>query len=292
MKRNEEITKLSGDILIDITDDRIPLHNILLKASRLSLLLDMPDNVALFKNWAQNAEQYQFIVSSYQANIEAAKDSDFSLSSANPGQFVLPTQGNSMERTGIRNNARKAAEYLGTFRTETYSFALGIYQKWQFGNIAESIFEKKRRRVEPVLTKIFPDANKRLNSIELNVNSTNPEDWKNAVTSCRTLLMDIADILNPPEKPEDKDKYLNRLKDFVSPLIKSETKGKLVKSYFDELKKRIEYTSNLTQGSAHKERPRLEEAENVVLYTYLLIADLMEIYQQEEAARELNANLN
>lgn len=292
MKRNEEITKLSADILTDITDDRIPLHIILLKASRLSLLLDMPDNVVLFRDWAKHAEQLQFVVSSYQPNIDAAKDRDFSLSSANPGQFVFPTHGNAIERTAIRNNAGQATEYLANYRTETYSFALNIYQKWQFGNIAESIFEKKRRKIEPVLTEIFPDINQRLNSIELNINSSNPEDWKNAVASCRTLLMDIADILNPAEKPEDKQKYINRLKDFVSPLISSETRGKLIKSYFDEIKKRIEYTANLTQGSAHKERPLLDEAENVVLYTYLLVADLMGIYQQEEVASELSTNLN
>lgn len=94
--------------------------------------------------------------------------------------------------------------------------------------------------------------------------------------------MDIADILNPAEKPEDKGKYNQRLKDFVAPTIDSTTKRKLIKSYFDELKKRIEYTSNLTQGSAHQDRPILEEAENVVLYTYLLIADLMEIFEQNK----------
>ncbi|HYT41617.1 MAG TPA: hypothetical protein VEP90_04685 [Methylomirabilota bacterium] len=279
MKRNEEITKLSEEILTDITNDLIPLHNILLKASRLSLLLDLPDNVTLFKDWAKHAERLQFIFSSFQANIEAAKDRDIYMSSANPAQFLVAPTGNIIERTAIRKSASEVAEYLATYRTETYNFALGIYQKWQFGNIAESIFEKKRRKVEPVLTKIFPDADQRLNSIELNINSTNPEDWKNAVASCRTLIMDIADVLNPAEKPEDKPKYINRLKDFVSPLIRSETKNKLVKSYFDEIKKRIEYISNLTQGSAHKERPILEEAENIVLYTYLLIADLMEIYQ-------------
>src|SRR5438067_13852598 len=110
MKRNEEITKLSEDILTDITGDLIPLHNILLKASRLSLLLDMPDYVALFKDWAKNAGQYQFILSSYQDAMEAARDRDVSLSSSNPSQFVFPTTGNAMERTAIRNNASKVAE--------------------------------------------------------------------------------------------------------------------------------------------------------------------------------------
>src|SRR5438552_502696 len=83
---------------------------------------------------------------------------------------------------------------------------------------------------------------------------------KNAVTSYINILINITNILNPAKKTDDKGRYINRLKEFVSPLMKRETKGKLVKSYFDELKRRIEYTSNLTQGSAHTDRPILEEA--------------------------------
>ena len=33
MERNNEILQLAEEIMIDITNDRIPLHNILLKAS-------------------------------------------------------------------------------------------------------------------------------------------------------------------------------------------------------------------------------------------------------------------
>lgn len=118
---------------------------------------------------------------------------------------------------------------LSYYRAETYNFVLNIYTKSQFGNIAESIFEKKRMKADTNLRKIFPDINQRLNSIEQNIKSDNPEDWKNSVISCRTLLMEIADILNPPKTSEEKSKFINRLKDYVSPKIPSETKGKLVK---------------------------------------------------------------
>ena len=148
----------------------------------------------------------------------------------------------------------------------------------KFGNIAESIFERKRRKIEPVLREIFPDVEQRLNSIEQNIRSTNAEDWKSAFVSCRTLFIDIADVINPPRSKEEKEKYINRLKEFISPKIAGSTKKNLLESCLEEVKIRIELTVDSTQGSAHSIRPKLPDAENIVLYTYLIIADLLEIY--------------
>ena len=282
MKKNEEILQLSEEILIDITDDRLPLYNVLLKASRLSLLLDLPKNVDFFKVWAKFAEQNSFIIGSFQVNMEAAKDPNISLASSSTSPWANTVHNNSWERREIRKNTDQVISYLAQYRTETYNFVMGIYTKWKFGSVAESIFEKKRSRTEPVLRGLFPDINQRLNSIEQNINSDNPEDWKNSTVSCRTLLADIADIFNPPKDAKEKDQYINRLKDFISPKILSKTKKKLVNTYFDELKSRIEHTSDLTQGGAHKNRPQKNEAEDVILFTYLAIADLMDVYSNRQ----------
>lgn len=282
MTRNEEITNLANEIMLDIIQDRLPLNNILLKTSKLSLLVDIPTNVKLFSDWANFAEQNLFRISSYNVNMDAAKDPDVSVKSSNASEHV--TWGitkNFNERNNIRQNAQQVVGFLAKYRTETYNFALGIHNKWNFGNIAESIFEKKRKRVEPILNNIFPDINQRLNSIERNLNDENDEGWKNAVVSCRTLLMDLADVLNPVNDSTENNKYINRLKDYISPKIKSETKKKLVKTYLEELKSRIEYTSDLTQGAAHKLRPLLNEAEDIVLYTYLVVSELMEAQATE-----------
>lgn len=286
MNRNEEITLLANEIMIDITNSRLPLHNILLKASRLSLLLDMPDNVKIFQDWARIAEQNQFIVETFLSNIEAAKDPSVSLSSANPNENVAGFAGlniprNNSERNNLRLTATKVIATLSNYRTQTYGFASGVYHKWQFGNVAESIFERKRARVEPTLNKIFPDAKERLNSIEQNLRSKNSEDWKNAVASCRALLMDIADLLNPPRNEEEKNMYINRLKGYLAARTSSTTKKKLLGTLIEELNKRVQYTVGLTQGGAHKDRPSLADAENVVLYTYLVISELLEVYDQK-----------
>lgn len=282
MTRNEEITALAEEIMLDITNNRIPLHNALLKASRLSLLIDMPKNVDLFKEWAKYAEQNSFVVETYKSTIESAKDRDVAISSANPYQTVYNPMGNFMERSGIRSEAKNVVGFLAKYRTEAYNFASQVFTKWRFGNIAESVFEKKRKRVEPTLREIFPDADQRLNSIEQNIASRNPEDWKNAVISCRTLFLDIADILSPTKPGEDKKNYINRLKNFVSPKLTGKTKKNLLDTLFEELKNRIEFTSDLTQGSAHKDRPTITDSENIVLYTYLIISELIEIYNSRK----------
>jgi hypothetical protein len=257
VNKNQEILSLAEEIMLDITNNRIHLYNILLKASRLSLLIDLPDNVKFFKEWAKYAEQNQFIQDTFQINMQAA------------------TSANVFERNNLRTVSQQMTQFIAHYRTETYDFALGIYTKWKFGNIAETVFEKKRKKVQPILLKVFPDINQRFNSIEQNLNSANGEDWKNAITSCRTLLMDIADLLNPPSDAEDKGKYINRLKEFISPKLTSDTKISLMDNLLEEIKSRIELTVGLTQGGAHKTRPTLDQAEDVVLYTYLILSELM-----------------
>lgn len=278
MKRSEEITTLAYEILVDISDRRTPLHVSLLKASRLSQLLDMPTNVTLFQRWAEDAETMEFAVGSFNSAMEAARDPNISYAGGN--QYYVPPS-NILERTDIRTNTEAKVRKLATYKTVTYDFVMGIYTSWQFGNIAESIFERKRKRIEPILPEILTDVQSRLNSIEQNLRSENSEDWKNAVASCRALLMDLADTLMPPKEKVDKGKYIARLQTYISPL-NSKTKKSLLETLLDEIKLRIEYTMNLTQGAAHKDRPAKEGAEDVVLYTYLLLGEIAAIFESRK----------
>lgn len=277
MKRNEEITTLANEILLDISNNRSPLHVALLKASRLSSLLDIPGNVTLFKDWAKNAEAMEFSVGSFQSKMEASKDPNISYAGGN--QYYIP-HGNFLERMGIRKETEDKAKLIASYRAETYNFVSDIYTRWQFGNMAESIFDKKRRRVEPVFPEIVPDIQSRLNSIEQNLRSDNPEDWKNAVSSCRALIMDVANKLSPPTTSEEKGKYISRLQTYLSPLA-SKTKKALLRTLLDEIKLRIEYTMDLTQGGSHSDRPLKEKAEDVVLYTYLLLSEIAEVHKSK-----------
>lgn len=288
INKKNYIVNLAAEIIDDITSNRIPLYNIILKTSRLAFELNFQDTFNQLKEWAVNAEKNQFISESYRDELQAAKDPDISVSSANPYQHVISPLGNIQERTKVTSQARSAVSVLAGYRKECYTFAVGIYTKWQFGNIAESIFDRKRDRTEPILNNIFPDSNQRLQSIDSNLQSSNPEDWKNAVSSCRALLMDLADALKPEtekDQQQEGDTYKKRIKEYIRENTSSTTKKKHISNFLEEIDKRINTTLALIQGPSHKSRPAKIDAENTVLYTYLLVSDLMEIHPslQEES---------
>jgi len=284
MKNSEEITSLAYEILVDLSENRVPIHCTLLKASRLAMITNDSKNRSVFQEMSKYAETATFLVETFQSSVDAARDPNISLSSANPNQY-LRNWGNSnaIERSALRKSAIERASSIAGYRSSTYEYSMNIYQKYRLGNTAETIFEKKRERTDPILTTIFPDINDRLNTIDSNIKSTRQEDWKNAVSSCRTLLMDLADILNPSTKElTNKTKYINRLKDFVSTKEDSDSRKKYLGNYIEELKERIQDTVDLTQGPSHQVRPSLESAEDIVLMTYLLISDLLVIYTYDK----------
>lgn len=282
LSKKDRVIILSREILDDIIDDKIKLSKILLKASELSSLLDIEKNINLFKTWSKDAEYKEFILNTYSSDMKAAQDPSFSINSANPNQFVSPYLGNYQERQGLRTNASTSVSVLSAYRTETYNFVLGVHNKWKFGSISEAIFENKRKETDSLLNKYFPDSKDLLKSISENITSTNPKSWKAAVTLCRSLLMDIADIVKLPEDKNSQINYINIIKNFISPKIKSETKRKLIKTELEELKKRIECVSDLTQGSAHKDSPLKRQAEDVIIHTYLVLCDIMQLYDERE----------
>ncbi len=282
MGKNEEIETLALSILDDLTEGTVHLHAIMLKASKLSLLVNLPKNVEHFKKWASEIEPLEFTISSFASSMNAAVDPNVSHNST-----LSITHHNSGERHGLRKKAEEATAQVAIYRSATYNYALGVYNNAKYGNLAESIFEKKRNRAEPLLRLYFADIEQRMNSIEGNINSKEPEDWANAVTSCRRLFMDLANELNPINGSKDSDeKYIDRLKDIISPKIESKSGKKLMKTMLDEMKARIEATIKKTQSSAHVYKPTLEEAEDIVLYSYMIIADIIIFHHKKIGSEE------
>jgi len=83
-----------------------------------------------------------------------------------------------------------------------------------------------------------------------NLASENPEDWSNAVHSCRRVLEDLADALFPPSDEvrtrggkqikSGKENYINRLVAFVEDRSGSERFSELVGSHLDFLGDRLD----------------------------------------------------
>ncbi|TYS62556.1 hypothetical protein FZC76_20725 [Sutcliffiella horikoshii] len=136
------------------------------------------------------------------------------------------------------------------------------------------------------MTEISTEAVRRFVSVHENLRSTNAEDWANAVHSCRRILKDIADVLYPPMKEPvlagertikiGEDQVINRLIQYVESKSSSNRYEELVGSHLKYLGERLDSVYGAANKGTHAE-VSLEEAERYIIYTYLLIGDLLSL---------------
>lgn len=240
-------------------------------------------------------KEYMFpeTVAELEAELESARDQmkvafdkDVSVTSANPDQYVISPIGNSFERYGLRQLITEKSKKVDQLKVAYYNYALGVFYELKFENITEEIFQKRKLLVDKYLGENLPETFKKFVSVYENLGSGNEEDWANAVHSCRRVIKDIADFLYPPSDLEieiegkkvklDNERYIIRLKQYIKGKSDSKNFLKIVGSHLDFIWDRIDaiYKSS-TQGS-HTKVTR-EEAERYVIYSYLLLGDILSL---------------
>lgn len=325
----KEATELSEEILRNIELSEIALGDIALKASRLARLLNddkmrqvmqyeaggyptagsgIPSDIwelavaagrtfekeikGEMKNKAyrNSIADLELSVASLESGLSAAADVPSSVQSANPRQTLFPSSGNQMERYSLRSNASLAANRLAARRQFIYDFAMRVNLELKFSGIADDIFSRVRERVDAIIGTTIPESVRKLTSVHDNLQSDNPEDWSNAVHTCRRLLKDLADAVFPPT--EDRvvdtgsakktirlgpDSWVNRLVAFVESHSDSERFQEIVGSHLDYLGNRLDGVANAASKGTHTDIVDKAEADRYVIFTYLLVADILSL---------------
>lgn len=220
--------------------------------------------------------------------LHAAQDRDVSVTSANPYQHVHAPVGNWNERKQIRDASQKAAKRLSARRTLIYQYALAKHYELKFSGIADDIFSRIRERVDSAIGSVVPGAINKLSAVHDNLRSDNPEDWSNAVHSCRRILQDLADAIYPPREDKvieaggksktiklGKDNYINRIIAFVEDRSMSERFSHIVGSHLAFLGDRLDSVFQAAQKGSHDVILSQLEADRYVVYTYLTVGDVI-----------------
>lgn len=238
--------------------------------------------------YATSIEELEQELKSFEAALAAAHDPDVSVSSANPSQMVWNPVGNKFERDTIRTSAAGAQRRLSSRRSFIYSYALRRHYEVKFSGIADDIFSRIREKVDHAIGENIPDAVQKLTAVYENLQSDNPEDWSNAVHSCRRLLQDLADTLYPARTDaavEDNgkqkiiklgpDNYINRLIAFLEERATSERFTEIVGSHLKFIGERLDSVFKAAQKGSHAKIVSREEADRYVVYTYLVTGDIL-----------------
>lgn len=171
-----------------------------------------------------------------------------------------------------------------------YNYALGVFYELEFGNITEGIFQKRKLLVDKFLSEKLPEAFKKFVSIYENLRSENKENWASAVHSCRCIIKDIADFLYPPSNQEiqvgsgkekrkiklNEENYIARLKQYIKGKTSSKKFLAVVGSSLEYIGDRIDAIYGASTKGTHSEVSQ-EEAERYVIYTYLLLGDILSL---------------
>lgn len=220
--------------------------------------------------------------------LSAAADPNVSISSSNPHQFVNYPQGNAMERTAIVNSIRENQNTIQKIKGNLYNYILTIYNKLMYGNIVEDTFTKSRLLVNEKLASICPKTIEKFVAVYNNMDSDNPEDWANAVHSCRRILLDLADALYPPKENPiivngksikvGQDQYINRLVQFIDSKKGSKTYSQIIGADLASIGERIDAIYNASNKGTHVDVQK-DEASRYIIHTYLLISDIISLIE-------------
>lgn len=327
MDSKQAAIELAESILLDIETQSATISVVVLKCARLARLLNDTENRLMFtyeaggypstpdgvlpevfelgrkagrvthektkdgvteKVHLSSVEQSEQTISALQRALEAANDPDVSIHSANPNQFVFAPKSNADERTNRTAGIQKHALIVGKSRSLAYEYATNCLFELKFSNTASDIFDRTRSTIDEKIIKYVGKGIQKTESISENLRSDDPENWANAVHSCRRLLQEIADTLLPPQEDVERSgktikmgagNYINRLIAFIDDRSKSSVFHSVVGSNISFIGDRLDSIFVATQKGSHSSISSRIEAERYVIYTFLIVGDILSLFE-------------
>lgn len=160
------------------------------------------------------------------------------------------------------------------------------------GCVLKHIFDETKEFVDVKLENICPDALEKLNFCYNDLLSDS-HSHRNAriAYGCREILKDFTDAIFKDEYLQNKEstpsrnQTKNKLRDTLRAIkIESETTRKILETQIDYLNKYFDSLDSFIQKNAHPDRFKVteEDAKRCVIYTYLLIADVLKLLDKCE----------
>jgi hypothetical protein len=243
--------------------------------------------------YCQSIEELEEMLALSKQRLDVARDPNISISSSNTSQFVRAPPGNMAERNAMHASVANTSKRLAQRRAFLHGYISRVHYELRFSQVASDIFSRLRERSDMALGALAPTAVQKFSAVYDNLVSENPEDWCNAVHSCRRVLQDLADVLFPAQEQSrvtgqgkarreiklGADNYINRLACFALDAGTSDTTAQLVGSHLHFLGDRLDAVFAAAQKGSHSVVTR-DDADRFVVYTYLLAGDLLRLRKQ------------
>jgi hypothetical protein len=207
-------------------------------------------------------------------------------------QYVIETYGQVLaafdqRKTAISETVSDGRALLSKIRNAVYTYVMSVNLQLRFENASESVFQETKERVDKALSKVCPSAMKRFVVAYERLKSSSPEEWSQALSSCRNILKDFANSVFPAQKEKYKkrdgteldvtdDKYKNRLLAFLDRELKGGNRKDLLSARAADVESRIHALNAILSQGTHGDIGFVD-VNICVLDTYLLLGSLLSI---------------
>lgn len=317
--RIDEARSTVKELLNDMESQDLPVERYLMKAKRLARLLrdsdaqkwldfelkGYPDKfssseLGTCKRYAEsggrsNDDKYwQMSLPSLEARCRA---DETTLSSFNVNQpsgvaenFVVAgaTAALMQKQANLLNSIKSAyqqnASLLSALKGSIHSYATECFLALEFGDVAQDIFEQAREDVDAFIRAKCPEAAEKVVAINERMREDDAESRSAALTSCRRLLMSLADAIFPASEDSyvdgkgkarkvGQEQYKNRIVAFMEQRLQSGSTAVILSSEIEHLAARLDAVYEKACKGVH-DNVTLEEARLAVIQTYLMIAEI------------------
>lgn len=184
--------------------------------------------------------------------------------------------------------AEQTWEILHRIVDKIREFVSRISIDLKFGGRVESIFFESRKFVNRKLSVICPSVLSDLETTyEKAIQSDSPLEWSQVAFACRQILQDftdsiyVADYLPEGETPPTTEQTLKKVRfTLMSKLASSKkTERKLLESQTKYLLDYFTKINDIVQKNIHPEKYKVqkEDAHRCIIYTYLIIGDILRL---------------
>lgn len=309
----EEARILCEEILKNIELDELPLHSIVLKASRVARILKDSDMQMILQQEASGypstptgvpAEAFRLAkianrVSKYKDKETSEVKESCYTQSIQEIEATIDAEQASLKACGPNLvGPRRQHQYsiqswtgrLASRRALVHGYVADQLTELVFSNLADTVFTRIRLDVDARIASLVPESVRKFSAIHDNLKSDNPEDWSNCAHSCRRILQDLADVLFPTTTDRvasngkkiklGNDNYINRLVCFAEDRSESTTFSGVVGSHLGYLGDRLDALFVAAQKGSHNTISSREEADRYVVYTYMIVGDLLQLVKE------------
>ena len=187
--------------------------------------------------------------------------------------------------------------HLNYVRKAAYQRAVALYNRVAVVGAPTTSFDVLKGAIDDRLLDLHPDLAEQLMTAFRAVSSENPEEWSQALTTCRRFIEGLADALYPPKdemvkgRALRKGQYINRLWAFMDEAIESQSGKELAKAHVDYIGSYLQKVHQLSNKGVHATLTRLE-AVRAVFHTYLLAADIIDYLKAAQVSHPEQLNIH